>query len=342
MPPTRILILSDGRPGHFNLSEGIAAAIERLGPATTTRHEVRRGKWSGAVLAAMTRSRLPPAHMLAAVHGIDAAALPGCDVIVSAGAETLAANIWLSRLRGVPNIFYGSLRMFAPTDFQLVLTSYSRNAAKPRHVLSLKPSRLDPDTLGAPMVGAPRTMGLLIGGDAGPIRYTVKDWAALLVFMRAMAAQRGVRWQVAYSRRTPDSVSDALGTEAAQPGTAITRFLDVRSAGPGTLSELLATCDAVACTADSSSMISECVWARRPALSLAPAACSFTPDEQAYRNWLDASGWCRQLDISSATADVAQATLATLTPIQHNPQASLADLIAERLPAICRHGNRAR
>src|SRR5262245_53604138 len=64
MSPTRILILSDGRPGHYNLSEGIAAAIERLGPAETARVDVRRGRWPGAVLAGLVRARLPAPLML--------------------------------------------------------------------------------------------------------------------------------------------------------------------------------------------------------------------------------------------------------------------------------------
>src|SRR5262245_46573612 len=112
MSATRILILSDGRPGHYNLSEGIAAAIERLGPAATTRVDVRRGRWSGAVLAGLVRAGLPARTMLALVYGLDDRELSPADVIVSAGAETLAASAWLARLRAVPNVFYGSLRLF--------------------------------------------------------------------------------------------------------------------------------------------------------------------------------------------------------------------------------------
>lgn len=334
MPPTRILILSDGRPGHFNLAEGIAAAIERIRPAAqTVRCDVRRGRWPGAVLAALTRSRLPPAAMLSRIYGIDEAQLPPCDTIVSAGAETLAASIWLSRARRVPNVFYGSLRLFDPLDFTLVLTSYARNAARPRHALFLKPSRLDPDLVPPRVhVTTPRALALLIGGDAGPIRYSSEDWRSLLDLTRAVARDGTTRWHIANSRRTPDHVSDALAAEASLPGSSIAQFLDVRTAGAGTLPHLLAQCSAVLCTADSSSMISECVWARRPTLAVAPAMCPFTADEAEYRNWLATSGWCAQVTISSVTQASLDRELAALRPLAHNPQQQLADLLERHLP----------
>ncbi len=337
MPPRRIIILSDGRPGHFNLAEGIAAAIERSGPATTVRYDVRRGRWPGALLAGMTRARLSAPAMLATVYGIDDAAVPHCDVIVSAGAETLAASVWLARTRGVPNIFYGSLRLFDPLDFSLVLTSYQRNAGRPRHALALKPSRFDPDTVPSPQpVGenGTKVFGLLIGGDAGPIKFARTDWDGLIDMVRQPPGTQHIRWLIANSRRTPPEIGDRLANEARQPGSPIARFLDVRTAGPGTLTALLAECDAVLCTADSSSMISECVWSRKPTLALRPDTCVFTADEAGYRLWLDQSGWCRELAIAAATAEAIEAGLGTVHPLSGNPLDALASLVKQRLPTL--------
>lgn len=337
MAPLRILILSDGRPGHFNLSEGIAAAIERLGPAETSRLEIRRGRWPGALLASLTRARLPAPAMLTAVYGVRERDVAPSDVIVSAGAETLAASVWLARARGVPNIFYGSLRLFEPLDFALVLTSYAANAERPRHALALKPSRLDPDTL--PLVPdlagtkAP-TLGLLIGGDAGPIRYTQADWNQLVMLIRNTAAQHGVRWLLANSRRTPAAVSDKLAQLAAAPGTHIADFLDVRTAGPGTLPALLARCHGVLCTADSSSMLSECVWIRRPTLALTPANFTLDNNEQSYRDWLIRSGWCAQLPLSQSAPDVVVNALRAVQPLRENPLDRISALLNRRLSGL--------
>lgn len=338
MPPLRIIILSDGRPGHFNLSEGIAAAIERASPATTIRYDVRRGRWSGSVLAAMTRARLPAREMLARVYGVDETAVPPGDIIVSAGAETLAASIWLARARSVPNVHYGSLRLFAPHDFSLVLTSYRRHAGRPRHALSLKPSRFDPDGTPRPSPdlkqGRPRTIGLLIGGNAGGIRFSREDWDGLLAMIRRPPDGPQIRWLISNSRRTPPEIGDELGLEAARAQPQIAHYLDVRTAGPGTLATLLAQCDAVMCTADSSSMISECVWSRRPTLALEPAICRYTADEAGYRAWLEQSRWCQSIAIAEATPAVIEQRLTAVQPLSGNPLDALAELLRQRLPEL--------
>src|SRR5262245_47915202 len=110
--PLHVLLLSDGRPGHSNLSEGIAAAVARRRTIEIHRIEVRRGRWPGRVAAALANAKVPPHRILRHVYKQDADTLPHADLIISAGAETLAANVAAARLKGIPNIFYGSLRQF--------------------------------------------------------------------------------------------------------------------------------------------------------------------------------------------------------------------------------------
>ena len=341
MNPLRLLILSDGRPGHFNLAEGIAAAVARLRPVEIERRDARRGRWPGLAAAGLANAGLPPAVMLRAVYGLDAATLSPADLVVSAGAETLAANVWIARINSAPNIFYGSLRAFRPTDFALVLTSYERNADRPNHALFLKPSQLDPDTLPASTHRAPIArdappplIGLLVGGDAGTIRYAADDWTALLDFVVDLHRQCGTRWFVANSRRTPDAISDRLAALASGGDSAIERFVDVRSAGPGTLGPILAAADAMIATDNSSSMISECAWARLPVLGVSAAGAALPEDETLYRAWMMREGWTATLPIAQLAHDRVLDTLARLRPLGHNPQADLAALIRSRIPTL--------
>ena len=354
MAPLRILILSDGRPGHYNLSEGIAAAVGRLGPSSIVRCEVRRGRWPGAVLAALTQMPAAPERCLRLVYGLDADALPQADLIVSAGAETLAASVWLARRRAIPNVHYGSLRRFRPTDFALVLTSYARKANLPRHLLALKPSAFDPDQLhcataqGSPgsqpprrpprasraSRSPPRHVALLIGGDAGTFTYTTDDWDRLLAFVQASHDASGIVWRISNSRRTPAEVSDRLAGIAAAASCGVALFIDVRSPGAATLMGLLGEVDAVVCTDDSSSMISECIWARLPVIGVTPAAFHHTPEEAEYRAWLESSGWSGRLAISDLTPASLLEALAALTPLDQNPLDELAGRLATALPAL--------
>jgi mitochondrial fission protein ELM1 len=339
MASIRILILSDGRPGHYHLSEGIAAAIARRRPVEIVRHDIRRRGWPGRLLAMLVNRNTSPARLLRVVYGLHESRLPKADLIVSAGAETLAASICIARLTGAPNIFYGSLRRFLPEDFALVLTSYAQASMQPRHVLALKPSELDPDTLPTrtrrPGPGRPPSLaGLLIGGDSGAIRYLDGDWKKLFGFLEASHAAHGTRWIVSNSRRTSPTVSEALHKWAPRPECPIHEFIDVRASGAGTLLKVFQQAEAIVCTGDSSSMVSEAIWARLPVLGVTPERHRFTPEEEAYRSFLIGSGWCRSTPIAALTPEVFLAALGEITPLKDNPLDRLAGLLAERLPQV--------
>jgi mitochondrial fission protein ELM1 len=346
MPAITVLILSDGRPGHYNLSEGIAAAIGRLRPPEIKRIDVRRGRWPGRVTAMLTNARLPARSMLRGVYGLDPSNLPKADIVVSAGAETLAANVWAARILGIPNVFYGSLRLFRPTDFSLVLTSYARNAGLPRHALALKPSRTDPDRL--PPAASPVPLGpsappkaaaLLIGGDAGGITYAKTDWTRLLDFLTSSHTALGTRWLVSNSRRTPTETSDRIARLAEQPRSPIDRFIDVRTANAPPLESLFAAANAVVCTADSSSMVSEAIWNRRPLVTVRPATFRLPPDEAEYRAWLTSQHWQASISLDQISPIAFTQALAGIEPLKTNPQAALADLLAERIPELAAGGH---
>lgn len=334
MSPLDVLYFSDDRPGHYHLTEGILAALGRRRTLAVTRIAVRRPRWlTPGLLWRLTESGLSPGLLLGYAYGLDASSLPKARLVVSAGGDTLAANVSAARLLKADNIFYGSLRRYAPERFSLVLTSYAAKAGRPRHAMTLKPNSLDPGTLNKPDA-ANGPLGLLVGGDAGTVRFSAADWSQLLDFIPHMATTSGRRWIVSNSRRTPAAVSDRLAALAAADNSPIASFVDVRSSGPGTLGELLGRSYAVLCTADSSSMVSEAVWAQRRVVAIAPQAMMLPADETAYRDYLEHNRWTASLAIAELSPHRLNAALAPLQPLRENPLDSLADLIAERLPQL--------
>jgi hypothetical protein len=341
MRPLIALLLSDGRPGHYHLSDGIVAAIGRKRPVELVRVDVRRGPWPGRLLAAVTNQDWPPQHILRLVYGIKADGLPRADVIVSAGAETLAANVAAARLLGAPNIFYGSLRAFRETDFALNLTSYAPAESATRQVMALKPSPLDPDTLpprperAKPGPNAPpAVVGLLIGGNSGSFRYEQPDWESLFRLVRAMHARHGTRWIISNSRRTGDGVSDLFAAAARGPGGPVLEFIDVRRHGAGTLRSVFERAEIIVCTEDSSSMLSEAIATRLPVLGVTPQRFGFSDEERGYRIFLMERGWCRTLPLAELEPERFLAEAALVTPMAHNPLDRLAGLLEERLPGL--------
>ena len=343
MTPLKVIFLADTRPGHYHLAQGVIAALERLRPVEVTRIEVQR-KWivpTRWLRARITAKSFYPPRMLRMAYRIDAEAIPKADLVVSAGGETHMPNLCVTRLLGVPNIFCGSLlRNLGPENFSLIISSYERDVASPRHLVVLKPSSIDPDALGRPAVVPrygpdkhPAVAGLLVGGKAGPFRYKRQEWERLLSFMAEVSKAWGTRWLVSTSRRTPDTVADRIAELAKDDGV-IARFIDFRTAGPGTLPEIFASAEVIVCTEDSSTMISEAVSARLPVVGVAPKAHRFTAEEKDYRNFLMKNGWCRVLPIADLSPDAFAGALAEIEPLQENPLDALAAKLKERLPEL--------
>lgn len=343
MPPLKTLLISDGRPGHVSLSEGIVAAIARRRTLEVERLELERPRIIPArLLCTLVNRGVAPANILQRVYGIDPARVPRADLIVSAGGDTLAANIAFTKLsENALNVFYGSLRRYQADDFALVLNSYARYADHPRYLVTLKPNKLDADEVdwAAPALDftagqPPARAGLLLGGETKGMAFGNANWQRIAGFLRATHAQHGTRWMVSNSRRTPDAVSDIFETLASEAKSPIERFIDVRNAGRGKLQELFSFAQAVAVTADSSSMLSEAIWVRRPVIAIAPPKSEMTADEQDYRKFLSQNGWTATLTLDDLSPQTWHAALSALTPIKTNPLDLLATELEARLPQV--------
>jgi len=332
------LLIADDRPGHYHLSDGVVAAARRLRPIRVIRLQVRR-RWSGRPLALLSNAGFPASWLLHSAYGLSPSAIPKVDFIVSAGAETLAANIAVARLTGAPNIFCGSLRRYDPRGLRLVLTSYASQADRPRHVMVLKPSALCRGTLpGSPdrlAPGAvPQTMGLLLGGDSRECRFGFEDCAKLLELVERSHRLLGTRWVISNSRRTPAAMTDSFAAHVAAGSDAIDAFIDVGTTGPGTLGRVLERAEAIVCTDDSSTMISECVSAGLAVIGARPSRAVFTTDEQGYRKFLLDNGWYRSLPIAELTPDKLVRELARVQPLTKDPLDHLAGILRQRLPEL--------
>lgn len=341
--PLKVIFLADTRPGHYHIAQGVITALSRLRPVDVTRIEVKR-KWivpTRWLRARINAKTFYPPRMLRMAYRIDAEELPEADLVVSAGGETHMPNICVTRLLDVPNIFCGSLlRGLDPDNFSLIISSYDRDAASPRHLVVLKPTSIDPDKLGRPAQvprfgpdNHPKIVGLLIGGKAGRFHYKRKEWAKLLSFAAEVSKAWGTRWLISTSRRTPDSVADRIA-ELAKDETVVAKFIDFRTAGPGTLPEIFAQADAIVCTEDSSSMISEAVSARLPVVGVAPKRHRFNQDEKLYRDFLMKNGWSRVLQIHDLSPETFARALSEIEPIQENPLDALAAKLKERFPQL--------
>ena len=341
--PLTALLLSDGKPGHYHQAEGVIAAIGKVRPVTTARLEVRRRFLVPTrTLVQLVNAGTSPSLVLRLGYGIRAGSLPVADMVVSAGGETLPANAAAAKALGVPNIFCGRLRRLEPGHVRLVIVAQESLGVLPNHLVSLPPSpiearrpaaggngraRLGPDN-------PPARVGVLVGGNSGAHRYAGPDWKHLTRFLHEAHRAHGVRWLATTSRRSGDVIGNALAAMAADPGSGLETFIDFRSAGPGAMPRILAAADAILCTDDSTTMISEAIGACLPVVSVTPASIALEPREAEYRQELARRGWYRSLPLSQLTPDTFLAALAEIEPRTTSQLDELASAVSGRLPEL--------
>ncbi len=326
----KLLIIRDSRPGHFNQSEGVAKAIQRLTPVSIQYLDVGDHSFPSRRLLYFLFNRtwsLSDLLLGSAFRNIASQDAP--DLIISAGGDTLLLNVSLARHWGCDNIFSGSIRNLKPKFFSTILSQYHRfNEVKP-YIVTIKPSPIDPDC----SVSEERKTEFcfLIGGPSGTHSYSKQEWDYLTELVAQCARQS--RLSVVTSRRTPQALTLRLNDIARGAPNLI--FVDFEEAGAGASFAHCMRANTILVTEDSNSMISEAVCCRRPVIALAPANTRMPSDESAYLTYLESKGWLKRtaldgtLSLNSIRDDCAR-----LSPMTFNHLHILAEKLKQSVPCL--------
>jgi len=321
-----VLVLTDGVPGHDRSSEGVLAALARLGPT--------RARWLGIAEVRPTsrriarlcarvlrpdrflaeRVRIAP-ERVAERFGPALADWPErADFVLSTGPSTAAANIAAARRLSARNIYCGFAK-WPVTGFSLILSPVPSRAR--RVALAPRPSTVDAEALPPPRpLAGPgtRTIALLFGGETKHYAYTAEDMDALATRLGTILAERTDWSLLAFdSRRTRADLFDRLARalSALGPRAAIHRFAD---GGLGSNAAAFEA-DAILVSADSLSMIHEAVAAGRPTVVL--SASAYRPPR---RDRAEIDALARSGNVGQETLD--GLTTATLAGAPLPPRAS--------------------
>ena len=279
-----VLILSDGRVGHIHRSEGLVFSIGNFyHTSVKTLHISANYLIPKALLPRLARI-LSPALYLWCVHGLRGPSLKRVldqkiDLIVSAGGATLGANRALALMAGVPNIYIGKLRHISRKDIALSLAPYAVKGIPVTRTLPVQPVKINPDDFPVPQqLGTlndkpPFSLGVLIGGPTKDVPFNHADWKKLAELIKEIAELGHITLVISTSPRTPDIVYTLLGEGL---GSNVS-LIDFRTSGPNSAHPVF-SCDAILVTADSSSMATEAIAARRPVIVLQSHAPAPTED----------------------------------------------------------------
>lgn len=273
----RLLIISDGRPGHESQSLGLVQALGVADPEIVTLRPV----WPTGVMARLSRL-LPVTWRYVALP--DARQL---DVVVGTGWQV--SRVVRAMKRQNPGLF--TVQMMRPSgrpkDYDVVvlpthdLTGWGarrwqgagnvvRTLAAPNRITK---ALLDQEAARwqqrVRQVGAPR-LAVLVGGATKRDAFDAKAAAMLGTELAKAAKAKGFGLMVSTSRRTGEAATRALQKALQESGVPLVFW-----APPGVLPEqdlgrdnpyhaFLGLAEAVVVTADSVSMVSEAATAGKP------------------------------------------------------------------------------
>lgn len=284
MAGDRVLwLLSDGAPGHWSQSQGIADALAATEPVDIQRIDltVRSTFWKrlGRLSLPWIRSSR---WWLAKVYNIR---LPAStpSLIISSGGNTLLANALLARLFNAPNVYSGTLKGYDASAYRVIFTVVSQKLSN-NCILPLPPVPQAISSVPDIASDATRCVAVLIGGDGAGYRYTAADWRNLAQWLVALAASREARILLTTSRRTGAAAEAILQAELPVDllADAVWWLQDPRPV----VRSFLQRATSVVVTEDSLTMIAESIYSRREVLTWAPEQVApNTNDAQALANY---------------------------------------------------------
>ncbi len=323
-----VLIIRDERPGHFNQSEGVLKAIQRVVPAKADYIELGKTPVTGRrlIYSFYNRGMISDRRVLEWLYPtVKLKSAP--DLIISAGGETLLLNAALARIHKCKNIFSGSLRNIDSDFFSAVLIPYQQFADVEPYICCFKPCAVDPDD--KPVVKEPFDLCLLVGGPSGTHAYTEGNWDKLLEI--ADAAARDFRIGIFTSRRTPDEI---LG-RFVQQQSADLRVFGAREISSAGVIDFCKAARMIFVTEDSNSMITEAVCCRKPVGVLRPASNSMNANETAYLQDLQARDLiCSQSLDKDFSLETLFEQMQSLQPMQENHLDVLAAKLQKKLRLV--------
>lgn len=298
----KVLIISDGRAGHFNQSLAVAEAIKKIEDVEVKYIEVKIKKFGKYFLRTLLNTSLGQklckgAHFLKLIplfyEGYIWDQKP--DIIISAGKDTSLLNALLALNYGSKNFFIGDPKKLDHHLFTAILTVLDLGYDN-QIILDVAPTRSYNGDLKEfaekhDIDLQSEYYTLLIGGDGSGYRYTYEDIEQLITFVNA--ATDKAKWLVTTSRRTHEIYEEKMKKEMKAEC-----FIAYHNNPQKVVSGFLRLSSKIFVTEDSASMVSEAVAAQKEVYVFSPGYAK--PDEN-YQKILEKflkNGHIRRIKIS--------------------------------------------
>ncbi|MFA4991668.1 MAG: ELM1/GtrOC1 family putative glycosyltransferase [Candidatus Omnitrophota bacterium] len=285
-PQRSVLVLSDGKAGHFNQSMAVAEMTEG---AMAARFRARGIELKPIVKIQTAEIRFKNIFTKAFLNAASLFASRRCqgclrclkfcltresfegirdkyaDVVVSCGASAAATNIFLKYENNAKNAVIMDPGLGRKKRFDLVILPRHDAPSKSRRnvlVIEAAPNRMDTRTQGHKDTGR-KGIGVLIGGDAKNFKLDEKDVEAAVNGALKAAGETGRDIFVSTSRRTSSAIDGLLKEKLSADNRCGLLVIASENNRKGAVQEIFDNSDILIVSPESISMISEAVSSGR-------------------------------------------------------------------------------
>ncbi|MFO1095444.1 MAG: ELM1/GtrOC1 family putative glycosyltransferase [Planctomycetaceae bacterium] len=302
----RILVVSDGLPGHYKKTNAVAQMVRKRFDADVQwlKVKLRFGGYRRVMRYILNHaSQVPDARWLNLFYRIPEELPDAPDMVISSGGKTSFMSAWLGAHYGCPCIFIGQIRGIEKRYFTRIVASNFDYQEDGKHIRSVPATEIDPDV--AQEAGeeylaqtglkpAPRWT-LVIGGDGGGYYYTPADWTQLRDTACRLAAQHGIRWLITTSRRTPPVAEDIFLSPEIR--ACADDILIYNRDSRVVYNAFLGLADVVVCLEDSGKMLTESVASGNPVLSVRPPIAKTNDRSWALIHRFETAGYIKRMTL---------------------------------------------
>ena len=260
----RVAILSDGKPGHFNQSIGIANIISEDIEVDYEVFKIQpRNKLLRFLLKPYQRFLVRDFNNTSAkkiIKLFKPINIEGFDLVISSGANTAYLSAAICKIYKIKNIHSGSIKKINLINYSAHITVEPKSDSPNNIVTKIAPTRFRPSDLSRKEKH--NKILFLIGGNGAGYTYTIEDWQDLVKSIKNISNKSRVIPILVTSRRTQINHEEFLILGTSEHAESMHTELD--------LNKPILSVDNIFVTEESATMMSEAISSGISVCSLAP------------------------------------------------------------------------
>jgi mitochondrial fission protein ELM1 len=325
-PIAKILVLSDGKPGHYNQSLGIIDRFDNI--YTQTIQIIFKKKWRdnlirifGYIFGGLRISKWLITSVLRwALDKSSANELLSArdfDLILSTGSSVASPNLLMSKMIKAKSVVCTRPSPLGIRHFDLaILPEHSRPRKIPKNVIMTfgVPNRITPKSVRSAgldlsqknSISDKRTIGILLGGDDPYYRIPLDMASSLSDILLDISNQINTQIAITTSRRTSDSAEEILKSKLKDDPTCCF-FVSAKESNQGNVVQGILGISSIAIvTEDSFSMVCESASSGKKTIILdveRKREKPYSRREKVYKLLVE-QGYARRSDLQNLKTDL--------------------------------------